>query len=110
MWGSAEAAKAGLVLLGDGAQGFNSTLDEMRNSTGATEEALGKLETKSDAFRNRFNELNNVMIALGDALLEVLAAVIDVVVDKVKEFSKWFSELNDESKKIIAVGTIVVAA
>lgn len=110
MWGSAEAAKAGLVLLGDGAQGFNSTLDEMRNSTGATEEALGKLETKSDAFRKTFNELKNVMIALGDALLEVLAPVIEVVVDKVKEFSKWFSELNDESKKIIAVGTIVVAA
>ena len=36
------------------------------------------------------------MIALGDALLEVLAPVIEVVVDKVKEFSKWFSELNDE--------------
>lgn len=109
MWGSSEAAKAGLVLLGDGAQEFNATLDEMRNSTGATEEALGKLETKSDAFRKTFNELKNVMIELGDALMEVLAPVIDTVVEKVKEFSKWFSGLSDESKKIIAIGTIIVA-
>ena len=109
MWGSSEAAKAGLVLLGDGAQEFNATLDEMRNSTGATEEALGKLETKSDTFRKTFNELKNVMIELGDALMEVLAPVIDTVVEKVKEFSKWFSGLSDESKKIIAIGTIIVA-
>lgn len=109
MWGSSEAAKAGLVLLGDGAQEFNATLDEMRNSTGATEEALGKLETKSDTFRKTFNELKNVMIELGDALMEVLTPVIDTVVEKVKEFSKWFSGLSDESKKIIAIGTIIVA-
>ena len=56
IWGSAEAAKAGLVLLGDGAQGF-VVRDEMRNSTGATEEALGKLETKSDTFRKTFKEV-----------------------------------------------------
>ena len=110
MWGSSEAAKAGLVLLGDGAQEFNATLDEMRNSTGATEEALGKLETKSDTFRKTFNELKNVMIELGDALMEVLAPVIEIVAKKVKEFSKWFSGLSDESKKMIAIGTIIVAA
>lgn len=110
MWGSSEAAKAGLVLLGDGAQGFNETLNEMRNSTGATEEALGKLETKSNTFRKTFNELKNVMIDLGDALMEVLAPVIETVAEKVKEFSKWFSGLSDESKKMIAIGTIIVAA
>ncbi|WP_024854666.1 phage tail tape measure protein [Mediterraneibacter gnavus] len=110
MWGSSEAAKAGLVLLGDGAQEFNATLDEMRNSTGATEEALEKLETKSDKFRKTFNELKNVMIELGDALMEVLAPVIENVTKKVKEFSKWFSGLSDESKKMIAIGIIIVAA
>lgn len=110
MWGSSEAAKAGLVLLGDGAQGFNDSLNEMRNSTGATEEALGKLETKSNTFRKTFNELKNVMIDLGDALMEVLAPVIESVAEKVKDFSKWFSGLSDESKKMIAIGTIIVAA
>ena len=110
MWGSSEAAKAGLVLLGDGAQEFNATLDEMRNSTGATEEALEKLETKSDKFRKTFNELKNVMIELGDALMEVLAPVIENVTKKVKEFSKWFSGTSDESKKMIAIGIIIVAA
>lgn len=110
LWGSSEAAKAGLVLLGDGAQAFNGTLQEMRNSTGATEEAFGKLQTKSDAFKKTFNELKNVMIELGDALLEVLAPVIEAVVEKVKEFSEWFSGLSDETKKVIAVATIVGAA
>ena len=110
LWGSSEAAKAGLVLLGDGAQAFNGTLQEMRNSTGATEEAFGKLQTKSDAFKKTFNELKNVMIELGDALLEVLAPVIEAVVEKVKEFSEWFSGLSDETKKVIAVVTIVGAA
>ena len=110
LWGSSEAAKAGLVLLGDGAQEFNGTLQEMRNSTGATEEAFGKLQTKSDAFKKTFNELKNVMIELGDALLEVLAPVIEAVVEKVKEFSEWFAGLSDETKKVIAVVTIVGAA
>ena len=109
LWGSSEAAKAGLVLLGEGAQDFNGTLQEMRNSTGATEEAFGKLQTKSDAFKKTFNELKNVMIELGDALLEVLAPIIEAVVEKVKEFSEWFSGLSDETKKVIAVVTIVGA-
>ena len=81
----------------------------MRNSTGATEEAFGKLQTKSDAFKKTFNELKNVMIELGDALLEVLAPIIEAVVEKVKEFSEWFSGLSDETKKVIAVVTIVGA-
>ena len=50
------------------------------------------------------------MIELGDALLEALAPVIEAVVEKVKEFSEWFTGLSDETKKVIAVVTIVGAA
>ncbi len=47
LWGSTEGAKAGLTILGESAEEFNEVLDEMQNSTGATDEAFAKLDTNS---------------------------------------------------------------
>ena len=47
MWSSSEAAKAGLILLGDSAEEFNRVLLDMQNSTGATDMAFGKLQTNT---------------------------------------------------------------
>lgn len=55
LWSSAEAGKAGLILLGDSAEDFNSTLAQMRESTGATESAFEKLQTNSSKINKAVN-------------------------------------------------------
>lgn len=51
LWSSSEAGKAGLVLLGNGADDFNNRLEEMNNSTGATDAAFDKLDTNSNKIK-----------------------------------------------------------
>jgi len=66
MWSSSEAAKAGLILLGDSAETFNGTLAEMQNSTGATDTAFEKLKTNSYTIQVAINQLKNTAIELGN--------------------------------------------
>lgn len=80
LWGSAEAGKAGLILLGDSAETFNGTLEQMRNSTGSTETAFGKLNTNSYTIQKAFNQLKNTAIEFGSAIMSVLAAVGPVLI------------------------------
>ena len=47
LWQSSEAGKAGLTLLSDGAESFNAMAKDMIASTGATSEAMEKLDTPS---------------------------------------------------------------
>lgn len=65
LWSSAEAGKAGLILLGDSAEDFNSTLAQMRESTGATESAFEKLQTNSSKINKAVNAVKNTFIILG---------------------------------------------
>lgn len=110
MWSSSEASKAGLVLLGDSADDFNSTLAEMQNATGATDEAFAKLDTTSFEIQKAINEVKNTGIELGTTLLTALQPTIEKVVGKVKEFTQWFSNLSESQKKTILVIAGVVAA
>lgn len=110
MWSSSEASKAGLVLLGDSADDFNSTLAEMQNATGATDEAFAKLDTTSFEIQKAINEVKNTGIELGTTLLTALQPTIEKVVGKIKEFTQWFSNLSESQKKTILVIGGVVAA
>ena len=53
LWSSSEAGKAGLVLLGDSADEFNGVLKQMQDSTGATTNALEKLQTVGAKLRKK---------------------------------------------------------
>lgn len=111
IWSSAEAGKAAMSLLSDGAEGFNDRLAEMQASSGATETAIGKLDTTSHKIQVTINKLKNTMIDLGKELLRTLAPIIDEVSEKVSEFAEWFKALDDNQKQtIVRIGLIVAAA
>jgi len=110
LWSSSEAGKAGLVLLGEGAEVFNSKLVEMNGATGATDSAFEKLNTNSNKAKIAVNQLKNVLSDLGQTMLTTLQPIIEKIVAKIKEFSKWFSTLNSKTKTtIVAIGGITAA-
>lgn len=110
MWSSSEAAKSGLILLGDSADNFNSTLKEMQNSTGATDTAFEKLQTDSYTIQVAINKLKNTAIELGNAIMSLLAPIIMALAEKISALTTWFSGLSDTSKKMIVIIGMIVAA
>lgn len=110
MFGSAEAAKAGLTILGDSAEGFNSVLSKMNNSTGATDTAFNKLQTDSYTVQLAVNKLKNTMIELGAVIMQVLAPVLEALSGMVSGLTKWFSSLSAGQKQIIVVIGLIVAS
>ena len=110
MWSSSEAAKAGLILLGDSAETFNGTLAEMQNSTGATDTAFGKLKTNSYTIQVAINQLKNTAIELGNAIMSVLAPLLMSLAETISKLTAWFSGLSDETKRFIVIIGMVVAA
>lgn len=110
MWSSSEAAKAGLILLGDSAETFNGTLAEMQNSTGATYTAFEKLKTNSYTIQMAINQLKNTAIELGNAIMSVLAPLLMSLAETISKLTTWFSELSDGTKRFIVIIGMVVAA
>lgn len=110
LWGSAEAGKAALTLLSDGAKSFNDMAKDMDKSTGATGEALDKLDTPTTKAKKAINQLKNAGIELGQQALVSLAPLIDKITEAVKQLTQSFSNLSPEAKQIILiVGTLVTA-
>lgn len=110
MFSSSEAAKAGLILLGDSADTFNTTLGQMRNSTGATDTAFGKMKTTSYDTKVTLNELKNTVMQFGQTILTSAAPIIDQFSDKVKALCEWFGSLDEgQQQTIIKVGLFVAA-
>ena len=110
MWSSSEAAKAGLILLGDSADNFNGTLAKMNESTGSTEAAFDKLKTNSYTIQMAINQLKNTAIELGTAIMQVLAPIIASLAEKISALTQWFSGLSDGQKQAIVMFGLIVAA
>ena len=110
MWSSSEAAKAGLILLGDSAESFNGTLANMQNSTGATDTAFEKLKTNSYTIQVAINQLKNTAIELGSAIMSVLAPILISLAEKISALTTWFAGLSDGTKKTIVIIGMIVAA
>ncbi|PHV69781.1 phage tail tape measure protein [Sporanaerobium hydrogeniformans] len=76
LFGSVEALNAVLVLTNkEGMSQFNSNLQTINNSSGATEEALSKLKTPGEELSKSFNNLKNTMIEVGDSFAPVVTLV-----------------------------------
>ena len=111
LWSSAEAGKAGLILLGDSAEDFNSTLAQMRESTGATESAFEKLQTNSSKINKAVNAVKNTFIILGGVILDTFSPAIDAVTGGIQKLCGWISSLPSGIQAIIVViGTPIAAA
>ncbi|WP_133016910.1 phage tail tape measure protein [Clostridium cuniculi] len=107
LWSSSEAGKAALVLATDSGKAFNSTLKEMKNSVGATDEAFNKVNnTTGNEFKKSINEIKNSAINLGDTL----APVTSMIASGFSKVSKVLSGLSSDQLKVISgIGGGIVA-
>lgn len=107
MFGSAEAGKAANVLW-DNASKVNDAVEQMGNSSGATETAFGKLETKSYTIEKSVNQLKNSATGLGESLMEMAGPIIEKVATKIEEVTEWLNGLDEGTRQtIITVASIV---
>ena len=111
LWSNAEAGKAGLILLGDSANDFNSTLAQMRESTGATESAFEKLQTNSSKINKAVNAVKNTFIILGGVILDTFSPAIEAVTGGIQRLCGWISSLPTGIQTVIVViGTLIAVA
>ena len=106
MFGSAEAGKAAVSLLSDGVDGFNSQVQGMVDSVGATEEAFAKMDQTTEAkMQKAKNSIANLGIVLGQNLLPIVGNLADkvaAVVVKVSEFAQANPKLVQTALKVAA--------
>ena len=92
MFGSAEAGKAAVTLLSNGVDGFNSSVEDMVNSVGATQSASETMDQTTEAkMQKAKNSITNLGIVLGQNLLPIVGNLADKVaslVTKVSEFAQ----------------------
>ena len=92
MFGSAEAGKAAVTLLSNGVDGFNSSVQDMVNSVGATQSAFETMDQTTEAkMQKAKNSITNLGIVLGQNLLPIAGNLADKVaslVTKVSEFAQ----------------------
>ena len=110
MFSSSEAAKAGLILFNGSADAFNSTLGQMRESTGATDTAFDKMKTTSYDIKLALNELKNTVMQFGQTILTSATPMIEGFTEKVGTLCDWFRSLDEgQQQTIIKVGLFVAA-
>lgn len=78
LWSSSEAGIGALSLFNAGADKYNSVLDSMRTSAGATEKAYSTMADTTDKSKQRMeNSFNNLKISVGDVLNPALTQVYE---------------------------------
>ena len=110
MFSSAEAAKSGLILLGDSADSFNGTLKEMRQSTGATDTAFEKMQTTSYDIKIAMNELKNTTLQFGQTIMSSAAPLVEQFTEKIHTLCEWFGSLDEgQQQTILKIGLFTAA-
>ena len=124
MFGSAEAAKAGLILLGNdvsavenglveagGAAGdFNNMLAGIREGSGGTASALEKLDTNNRKIAVALNQAKNAALDFGQVAGGMLAPYIEKFAGLVEKATDKLKNMDDGQKKTIVTIAAVVAA
>lgn len=125
MFGSAEAAKAGLILLGNdvsavenglveagGAAGdFNNMLAGIREGSGGTATALEKLDTNNRRITVAINQVKNAALDFGQVAGEMVAPFIENLAEKVQSATEKLKNMDEGQKKtIVTIAGIVAAA
>lgn len=78
LWSSTEAGIGALSLFNAGADKYNSVLDSMRTSAGATKKAYSTMADTTDKSKQRMeNAFNNLKISVGDVLNPALTQVYE---------------------------------
>lgn len=104
MWSSAEAGIGALSLLGAGSEKYNDVLMQMRNSTGATEEAFGLMADTAEMARQRMGvAVDNMKIAVGD----VLNPALEDLYEKGGNAFGWAAEFVQEHPEVVQAITAI---
>lgn len=125
MFGSAEAAKAGLILLGNdvtavenglveagGAAGdFNNMLAGIRDGSGGTASALEKLDTNNRKIAVAINQAKNAALDFGQVAGGMLAPYIEKFAGLVEQATDKLKKMDEGQKKtVVTIAGIVAAA
>lgn len=110
LFSSVEAGSAALTLASKGAEGYNDILNQMVNSSGATESAYEKMQTTTWTLAKAFNEIKNVALEFGNALMSVLSPAIQSFVDMLHNLATWLSGIDEGTKQMIVTVAMVAAA
>lgn len=124
MFGSAEAAKAGLILLGNdvsavenglveagGAAGdFNNMLAGIREGSGGTATAMEKLDTNNRRIAVAINQAKNAALDFGQVAGGMLAPYIEKFAGLVEQATDKLKNMDEGQKKTIVTIAAVVAA
>lgn len=103
LWSSTEAGIGALSLFNAGADKYNSVLDSMRTSAGATEKAYSTMADTTDKSKQRMeNSFNNLKISVGDVLNPALTQVYE-------GFTSVFAGMSDFVDKHPAVVAAISA-
>lgn len=124
MFGSAEAAKAGLILLGNdvsavenglveaggAASDFNNMLTGIRDGSGGTASALEKLDTNNRKIQVAFNQVKNAALEFGQVAGGMLAPYVESLAGIVQRATEGLKNMDEGQKKTIVTIAGVVAA
>lgn len=98
LFGSTEALNTVLSLTGNGANKFRESLDTMADSTGATNEAIKKLDaTPAAQLEKAVNQLKNAAMELAQGLTPLLSRTSRMT----KAFAEWLSNLSPLQKDLL---------
>ena len=106
LWSSSEAGVGALSILGSGAEKFNSVLEQMENSTGATEAAFQKMTDTTEYAEKRMQIASqNLQIAIGNELNPTLKELYNTGTDAFT----WATEFVQEHPQVVQAVAVVVA-
>ena len=124
MFGSAEAAKAGLILLGNSVSDvenglveaggstsqFNEMLAGIQAGAGGTESALEKLETKNRKAQVAFNLVKNAALDFGQVASGMLAPYVEQFAGVIEKATDKLKNMDEGQKKAVITFAAIVAA
>lgn len=107
MWSSSEAGVGMLSILNSGTSKYNSLVQAMEGSTGATAAAFEKMSETGEFAQQRFqNATKNLKIAIGDVLAPALMELQQSGADEME----WATEFVKEHPEVVAAVTALAAA
>ena len=106
LWSSAEAGVGALSLFNSGADRFNSVLEEMQNSAGATEAAYRKMANGTEFAHQRMtNASDNLRIVIGEQLNPALKELYNSGADAFI----WATDFVEQNPWIVGAVSAVTA-
>ena len=106
LWSSSEAGVGALSILGSGAEKFNSVLEQMESSTGATEAAFQKMTDTTEYAEKRMQIASqNLKIAIGNELNPTLKELYNTGADAFT----WATDFVQEHPQVVQAVSVVVA-